>query len=88
LPNPNYKGMRKPLLSKIIYTYMDPSTFFAAFQNDEIYQVGYESLTPADFELVRSFGAALLEGAALEAAVRGVVEQGEGRGECGVAAGD
>lgn len=42
----------------------------------------------ADFELVRSFGAALLEGAALEAAVRGVVEQGEGRGECGVAAGD
>jgi peptide/nickel transport system substrate-binding protein/oligopeptide transport system substrate-binding protein len=50
--NPNYKGMRQPRLSKIVYTYMDPSTFFAAFQNDEIYHVAYESLTPADFELV------------------------------------
>jgi ABC-type transport system substrate-binding protein len=31
---------------------MDTSTNFAAFQNDEIYHVGYEALTPADFETV------------------------------------
>lgn len=50
--NPNYKGYRKPRLSKIIYTYMNSSTGFAAFQNDEIYKLGYEWLTPADFEMV------------------------------------
>lgn len=50
--NPNYKGFRQPLVSKIIYTYMDPSTYFAAFQNDEIYHIGYETLTPADFEVI------------------------------------
>jgi ABC-type transport system substrate-binding protein len=50
--NPNYKGYRKPRLSKIIYTYMNTSTAFAAFQNREIYKMGYEWLTPADFEMV------------------------------------
>ena len=50
--NPNYKGFRKPRLSKIEYTYMNNATGFAAFQNDEIYKMGYEWLTPADFEIV------------------------------------
>jgi peptide/nickel transport system substrate-binding protein/oligopeptide transport system substrate-binding protein len=50
--NPNYKGYRQPRLSKIIYTYMSTATAFAAFQNDEIYTMTYEWLTPADFETV------------------------------------
>ena len=50
--NPYYKGFRKPRLSKIIYTYMNVATYFAAFQNGEIYQVGYEQLSPADFETI------------------------------------
>jgi peptide/nickel transport system substrate-binding protein/oligopeptide transport system substrate-binding protein len=50
--NPNYKGMRQPRLSKIIGTYMNTSTYFAAFQNGEIEQVDYEWLTPADFEII------------------------------------
>ena len=50
--NPNYKGFRPPRLSKIVYTYMNVATFFAAFQNNEIHRMGYEWLTPADFEIV------------------------------------
>lgn len=50
--NPNYKGMRQPRISKIIGTYMNMSTAFAAFQNGEIEQIGYEWLTPADFEII------------------------------------
>jgi ABC-type oligopeptide transport system substrate-binding subunit len=50
--NPNYKGSRQPRLSKIIVTYMNIATGFAAFQQGEIHQLGYEWLTPADFEIV------------------------------------
>ena len=50
--NPNYKGFRPPRLSKLVYTYMNVATFFAAFQNNEIHRMGYEWLTPADFEIV------------------------------------
>lgn len=50
--NPNYKGIRQPRLSKIVGTYMNMSTAFAAFQNGEIEQIGYEWLTPADFEVI------------------------------------
>jgi peptide/nickel transport system substrate-binding protein/oligopeptide transport system substrate-binding protein len=50
--NPSYKGDLKPRLSKIIYTYMNVATGFAAFQNDEVHRLAYEWLTPADFELV------------------------------------
>jgi peptide/nickel transport system substrate-binding protein/oligopeptide transport system substrate-binding protein len=50
--NPNYKGFRQPRLSKVIITSMNMATAFAAFQNGEIDQMGYEWLTPADFEIV------------------------------------
>jgi peptide/nickel transport system substrate-binding protein/oligopeptide transport system substrate-binding protein len=50
--NPNYKGMRQPRLNKIVYTYMSMATAFAAFQNNEIYKLGYEWLSPADFEVI------------------------------------
>jgi len=50
--NPTYKGYRPPRRSKIIGIYMDPATYFAAFQKGEISSVGYEALTPADLELV------------------------------------
>ncbi|RIK45197.1 MAG: peptide ABC transporter substrate-binding protein [Chloroflexi bacterium] len=50
--NPNYKGMRQPRISKIVGIYMNMSTAFAAFQNGEIEQIGYEWLTPADFEII------------------------------------
>lgn len=52
--NPTYKGYRPPRRKKIIGIYMDPSTYFAAFQKGEISSVGYEALTPADLELVLS----------------------------------
>lgn len=50
--NPNYKGPNPPYLKALEFIYMDPSTFFAAFQNGEIDSVGYENLTPADLDLV------------------------------------
>lgn len=50
--NPNYKGIRQPRLSKIIVTYMNMGTAFAAFQNEEITELGYEWITPADFEII------------------------------------
>ncbi len=50
--NPTYKGYRPPLRKKIVGIYMDPNTYFAAFQKGEIEAVGYEALTPADLELV------------------------------------
>jgi len=50
--NPTYKGFRPPRLSKIVYTYMDPSTFFAAFQKGEIDSLSADNLTPADLEVV------------------------------------
>jgi peptide/nickel transport system substrate-binding protein/oligopeptide transport system substrate-binding protein len=50
--NPMYKGFRQPRLSKVIVKYMNPATYFAAFQNGEIDMVDYERLTPADFEIV------------------------------------
>jgi ABC-type transport system substrate-binding protein len=50
--NPHYKGIRQPRLSKIIYTYMSSATYFAAFQKGDIDHVGYEALTPANFETI------------------------------------
>jgi ABC-type oligopeptide transport system substrate-binding subunit len=50
--NPHYKGFRQPRLNRVVITYMNMATAFAAFQNDEVHQLGYEWLTPADFELV------------------------------------
>lgn len=50
--NPTYNGYRKPRLKEIEYIYMAPGTEFAAFENGEIDNVGYESLSPADFEII------------------------------------
>lgn len=50
--NPTYKGYRPPRLKRLVGIYMDPGTEFAAFQKGEIDSVGYESLSPADLELV------------------------------------
>ncbi len=50
--NETYTGPVPPRLKRKEFIYMDPSTFYAAFQNDEVYEVGYENLTPADFDLV------------------------------------
>lgn len=51
-PNEKFKGPNPPMLSRREITYMDPSTFFAAFQNGEIDVVDYERLTPADFDVM------------------------------------
>lgn len=50
--NEKYKGPNPPYLKRKEFIYMDPSTMFAAFQNGEIDRVGYESLSPADFDLI------------------------------------
>ena len=50
--NPTYKGFRPPLIKRIECIFMDPSTFFAAYQNGDIDKVPYGALTPADFELI------------------------------------
>ncbi|GIV76771.1 peptide ABC transporter substrate-binding protein [Litorilinea aerophila] len=50
--NEKYKGPNPPYLKRREIIYMDPSTYFAAFQNGEIDAVGYEQLTPADFDLI------------------------------------
>ncbi len=52
--NEKYKGPNPPYLKRREIIYMDPSTYFAAFQNGEIDAVGYEQLTPADFDLILS----------------------------------
>ncbi|MEZ4606163.1 MAG: peptide ABC transporter substrate-binding protein [Deinococcales bacterium] len=50
--NPNYTGYRPPRLQRIEGIYMNPATFFAAFQNGEVDRVPYEYLTPADFAII------------------------------------
>lgn len=50
--NEMYKGPNPPRLKGIEVIYMDPSTFFPAFQNGEVYEVIYEKLTPADFDII------------------------------------
>lgn len=50
--NPTYKGYRPPFYKQLVGIFMDPATQFAAFQNGEIDSVGYESISPADFEIV------------------------------------
>ena len=52
--NPNYKGFRQPRLQRVIARYQDMSTEFVAFQNGEIDWMGYEPLSPADFEVIQS----------------------------------
>jgi ABC-type oligopeptide transport system substrate-binding subunit len=52
--NPNYKGFRQPKLQRLIARYQDMSTAFLSYQNGEIDKVGYEWLSPADFEVVQS----------------------------------
>lgn len=50
--NEKYQGPNPPYLTRKEFIYMDPSTMFAAFQNGEIDRVGYEALSPADFDLI------------------------------------
>ena len=50
--NPTYKGYRPPRVQRIENIYMAPGTEFLAFQNGEIDNIGYEVLSPADFEIV------------------------------------
>ena len=50
--NPTYNGFRPPLLQRVECYFMDPSTFFAAYQNGDIDQAPNSTLTPADFELI------------------------------------
>lgn len=50
--NEKFKGPYPPRLKRREIIYMDPSTFFAAFQNGEIDMMGYEQLSPADFEII------------------------------------
>lgn len=52
--NESYNGYRPPRLKAIECTFMAPETMFVAYQNGEIYQVPYEMLTPADFEIILS----------------------------------
>ena len=52
--NTKFKGPNPPRLKRREIIYMDPSTYFTAFQNGEIDTVGYEQLTPADFEIIQS----------------------------------
>ena len=52
--NEKFKGPNPPRIQRREITYMDPSTFFAAFQNGEIDVVDYERLTPADFEMIQN----------------------------------
>ncbi|MEX1020713.1 MAG: peptide ABC transporter substrate-binding protein [Litorilinea sp.] len=50
--NPMFKGLNPPRLQRMVYTYMSVATTFSAFENDDIHMVGYEWLTPADFEII------------------------------------
>ncbi len=51
--NPTYNGFRKPWLREIRGLYGDKlNGSFLAFQNHDIDRVGYEFLTPADFEVI------------------------------------
>lgn len=50
--NPMYKGFRPPRIQRIEGIFMAPGTEFLAFQNDDIDNVQYEVLSPADFAIV------------------------------------
>lgn len=51
--NPTYTGFRQPYLRQIWGLYGDKlNGSFLAFQNHDIDRVGYEFLTPADFEVI------------------------------------
>jgi ABC-type transport system substrate-binding protein len=50
--NPHYTGFRPPRLNKMVFEYMNPATYFAAFQANDIYKIGAEAISPADFELI------------------------------------
>jgi peptide/nickel transport system substrate-binding protein/oligopeptide transport system substrate-binding protein len=52
--NPMYKGYRQPQLQRLVARYQDMSTAFVSFQNRELDDVGYEVLTPADFEIIQA----------------------------------
>ena len=52
--NPNYKGYRKPRLQRLIARYQAPETDFVSFQSGEVDKVPYETLSPADFEIIQS----------------------------------
>jgi ABC-type transport system substrate-binding protein len=52
--NPMYKGLYPARLQRLEGVYMDPNTYFAAFQNGEIDRVPYEQLSPADFAIIES----------------------------------
>ncbi len=50
--NPMYKGARPPRLQRIEHVYIAPGTEFLSYQAGEIDNIGYEVLSPADFEIV------------------------------------
>jgi peptide/nickel transport system substrate-binding protein/oligopeptide transport system substrate-binding protein len=52
--NPKYKGTNKPFIQKVIAIGAAPSTYFAAYQANEIDIVGGGSLSPADNQIVES----------------------------------
>ena len=55
VPNPYYRGIAgPPRLKRLVATYMDPATYFLAFQNHEIDDVGYEGLSAADLAIIQS----------------------------------
>ena len=52
--NEKYKGYRPPRIRRLECVMMSPDTMFAAYQNGELDIVGYEFLTPADFDMILS----------------------------------
>lgn len=53
--NPDYKGLRKPWLSQISYTFGDAlNGSFSGFQKRDVDMVTYERLSPADFEVIKA----------------------------------
>ncbi|MCX6050767.1 MAG: peptide ABC transporter substrate-binding protein [Chloroflexi bacterium] len=51
--NETYKGFRQPRLKGYVGIFMDLSQAFESFKKGEINDIGYETLTPADFELIQ-----------------------------------
>lgn len=52
--NPDYTGVRKPIIRQYEAVYSALSNAFQAFQNHEVEDINYEVLTPADFEIINA----------------------------------
>lgn len=50
--NPTYNGFRKPILQAYEAFYGNRSNSFAAYQSHDVDQVGYETLSAADLEII------------------------------------